>query len=51
LSCMECEANYRAEEVCPPLIAVSRLTAKSKADGLPIDPEKLKKLQKDIADV
>lgn len=26
LSCMECEANYRDKEVCPPLIAIERLT-------------------------
>ncbi|MBW2465349.1 MAG: hypothetical protein JRH11_27120, partial [Deltaproteobacteria bacterium] len=51
LSCMECEANYRSEEVCPPLIAASRLTAKSKSDGKPINEQRLAKLQKDIADV
>lgn len=31
LSCMECEANYRNDEVCPPLVALSRLDKKSRA--------------------
>lgn len=30
LSCMECEANYRDQSVCPPLIGISRLTVKIK---------------------
>ncbi len=28
LSCMDCEATYRNEEVCPPLIGIERLLAK-----------------------
>jgi NosR/NirI family nitrous oxide reductase transcriptional regulator len=29
LSCMECEANYRDEKVCPPLVGIERLTRKA----------------------
>lgn len=53
LSCMDCEANYMAEEVCPPLIGIDRLLKKAKADG-PLgerDAKRLAKLEKDRADV
>ena len=45
LSCMECEANYRDEKVCPPLIATARLM--SKADRTKKDAERLEKLAVD----
>ncbi len=50
LSCMECEANYRDEEVCPPLIGIARLTRKIEK-GQPIDETKLSRLRKEVADV
>ena len=28
LSCMECESNYRAEKICPPLIGIQVLEVK-----------------------
>lgn len=33
LSCMECESNYRNEEVCPPLIGIRALDAKELLDS------------------
>ena len=48
LSCMECEANYRDEKVCPPLIAIERLTRRTgKESSLPRQEEKLKSLVRD----
>ncbi len=47
---MECEANYRDEEVCPPLIGIARLTRKIEK-GQPIDETKLSRLRKEVADV
>ena len=42
LSCMECEANYRDEAVCPPLIAIDRLVRKRPAEQLtPQERDKL----------
>jgi NosR/NirI family nitrous oxide reductase transcriptional regulator len=38
LSCMECEANYRDEQVCPPLIAIDRLKKRG-----PLGPKELEK--------
>ncbi len=49
LSCMECEATYRAEDRCPPLIGLAQL-----ADKRPLSPreeEKLAKLRLDVIDV
>jgi hypothetical protein len=45
---MECEANYRDKEVCPPLIAIERLTQRGGA-GTPArkQEEKLKTLVQD----
>jgi NosR/NirI family transcriptional regulator, nitrous oxide reductase regulator len=31
LSCMECEANYRDESVCPPLVGIRRIESRSHA--------------------
>ncbi len=45
LSCMECEANYRDEQVCPPLIGTARLLAKAKRSEQ--DNERLAKLKVD----
>lgn len=49
LSCMDCEATYRNEEVCPPLVGIARL------EGLevltPRDQEKLVKLRIEVRDV
>ncbi len=50
LSCMECEANYRDKEVCPPLIGIERLTRKIKADPSAHDDERLEQLERDAAD-
>lgn len=48
LSCMECEANYRDTEVCPPLVGIERLTRKREAAGAQdrVD-EKLAELRKE----
>jgi len=51
LSCMECEANYRSEEVCPPLVGIARLTHKAVKSGVAVDEAKIARLEKDIADV
>lgn len=49
LSCMDCEATYRAPKVCPPLVGITRL------DGMeilgPRDEEKLAALQAQARDV
>ncbi len=49
LSCMECEANYRDEEVCPPLMGARRLELLDlKLHG---QREKLVRLKSDLEDV
>ena len=45
LSCMECEALYRDEETCPPLVGASRLMAKANRSAK--DEERLLKLKAD----
>ncbi len=50
LSCMECEANYRDEEVCPPLIGIERLTRKAKEERTAHDEEHLERLRRDAED-
>ncbi|MCA9605269.1 MAG: 4Fe-4S binding protein [Myxococcales bacterium] len=50
LSCMDCEAKYRDEEVCPPLVGIARLTRKSRsATGEP-DPARMEKLHEEARD-
>ncbi|MFU8803051.1 MAG: 4Fe-4S binding protein [Bradymonadaceae bacterium] len=46
LSCMECEANYRDETVCPPLVGLERLIAQAAKDGTAPNPQRLQKLNK-----
>jgi NosR/NirI family nitrous oxide reductase transcriptional regulator len=46
LSCMECEANYRDQEVCPPLIGIERLLQKGEPDE-----KRLEKLRQDAKTV
>jgi len=50
LSCMECEANYRDQEVCPPLVGIERLTHKARAERTARDDERLAELQREAAD-
>lgn len=45
LSCMECEATYHEEKICPPLVGIDRLLQKK--DRTPKDDEKLAQLQKE----
>lgn len=45
LSCMECEANYRNERVCPPLIGIKVLDAKGELG--PREGRKLEQLKLD----
>jgi NosR/NirI family nitrous oxide reductase transcriptional regulator len=45
LSCMECEATYHEEKICPPLVGIDRLLQKK--DRAPKDDEKLAQLQKE----
>ena len=47
LSCMECEANYASEEVCPPLIGIERLTRKRDEGLAPAEFDKLKRLREE----
>lgn len=49
LSCMECEATYRNDERCPPLIGIARLTRKTSLDETA--KKKLAKLQAGQEDV
>lgn len=49
LSCMDCEATYRNEEVCPPLVGIDRLM--HKVNRTPRDEEKLIELQRAKRDV
>ena len=51
LSCMECEANYRDEEVCPPLVGLLRLQEKAAKTGTKPDPKRWEKLMKQMEDV
>lgn len=44
LSCMECEAVYRDDEVCPPLVVIKKISAKPQPSAG--DLIKLKKMQK-----
>ncbi len=44
LSCMECEATYHEEKICPPLVGIDRLLQKK--ERAPKDDEKLAQLQK-----
>ena len=46
LSCMECEANYRDDAVCPPLIGIERLVQKG-AERSEADDKKLRRLRED----
>ncbi len=50
LSCMECEANYRDETVCPPLVGLERLQRRAAEGGKALDPEKLARLRYDRQD-
>lgn len=45
LSCMECEATYHEEKVCPPLVGIDRLLKKTART--PHDEEKLAQLRRD----
>jgi len=45
LSCMECESNYRNEEICPPLIGIKVLDAKDALE--PHEGRKLVRLKND----
>lgn len=47
LSCMECEANYRDHDVCPPLIGIDRLLQKKRA-GAAVNEARLQKLEVDV---
>jgi len=49
LSCMECEANYRDEAVCPPLIGVRRLDLQ-RGVLAPRQQQKLEQLKRDLED-
>jgi NosR/NirI family nitrous oxide reductase transcriptional regulator len=49
LSCMDCEASYRNEEVCPPLVGIDRLMRK--VDRTERDEAKLLDLRKARKDV
>ncbi|MEZ4220005.1 MAG: 4Fe-4S binding protein [Polyangiaceae bacterium] len=52
LSCMECEANYRDHQVCPPLVAIDRLTRRGSPGSLaPKAKEKLADLERDAQKV
>jgi NosR/NirI family nitrous oxide reductase transcriptional regulator len=49
LSCMDCEATYRNEEVCPPLVGLARLGAKDTLT--PHDEERLVRLRIEVRDL
>lgn len=49
LSCMDCEATYRAHDVCPPLVAMGRL--KLSAELSAAQQQKLATLQEQARDV
>lgn len=50
LSCMECEANYRDREVCPPLVGLDRLTRRAHEQGTEANADKLARLRADMED-
>jgi NosR/NirI family nitrous oxide reductase transcriptional regulator len=49
LSCMDCEATYRAPKVCPPLVGIARLEGLPKLE--PRDEQKLVVLRNEARDV
>jgi NosR/NirI family nitrous oxide reductase transcriptional regulator len=49
LSCMDCEATYRNEMVCPPLVGIARLESRDELGGR--EREKLDLLQIEVRDV
>ncbi len=51
LQCMECEATYRDEETCPPLVAMSRLRIAGAGKGVEVDPARLERAQRDARSV
>ena len=51
LSCMECEANYRDQQVCPPLVGIERLTMRARAKGEQPNADKMARLLHDREDV
>ena len=51
LSCMECEATYRDETACPPLVGLIRLREKADKTGVPPDPKRIERLLKQMEDV
>jgi NosR/NirI family nitrous oxide reductase transcriptional regulator len=48
LMCMQCEANYRDEDVCPPLIGLGQLMRKAPSER---SGKKLDELQEQVKDV
>ena len=51
LSCMECEANYRDREVCPPLVGIDRLMKRAADQGVPANADKLARLRTELEDM
>lgn len=51
LSCMECEANYRDDEVCPPLVALNRLRLSAARKGVEPDPKKVARQEANLVKV
>ena len=51
LQCMECEANYRDKEVCPPLVGLDRLRIASHSKGVQPNPAKVAQLERDAKTV
>jgi len=49
LSCMDCEATYRNESVCPPLVGIARLTARGELGAR--EREKLEVLHDEARDL
>ncbi len=49
LSCMDCEATYRNEAVCPPLVGIARLTLREELSAA--QEAKLEALRSDARDV
>ncbi len=47
LNCMECEANYRSDEICPPLIGLKQLQEM----GAEADKKRWERLQQQLRDV
>jgi len=48
LSCMECEANFRDDRVCPPLVGIERLTMRARSKGEEPNADKIARLRKDM---